>query len=184
MGLVLVVLGAVLVVVFVGGSAPTRQVLALARNVSKGEVLVAGDITSLELPANAAIAALDAPSLASLVGRQAVSDLPEGTVLTRQILAPQRELPAGMVVVGAQLDAGQYPVRHFKAGEKVNLLGRPPAQDRVVAVAQSVEIYEVAQLGNTDRLFISFLIPELLQLSVAEVLGDGSLRLSLLEAGA
>ena len=183
MGLVLVALGAVLVVAFVGGSTPTRQVLALVRNISKGEVLAAGDIGSLELPADAAIAALDAPSLASLVGRQAVSDLPAGTVLTWQLLAPQRELPAGMVVVGAQLDAGQYPVRHFKAGEKVNLLGRPPDGTRVVAVAQSVEIYEVTQLGSTDRLFISFLIPELQQLSVAEVLGDGSLRLGLLEAG-
>ena len=184
MGLVLVVLGAVLVVAFVGGSSPTRQVLALARNVSKGEVLAAGDLTNLELPADAAIAALDVQSLASLVGRQAVSDLSAGTVLTLQLLAPQRELPAGMVVVGAQLDAGQYPVRHFKAGEKVNLLGRPPDEDRVVAVALSVEIYEVTQLGATDRLFISFLIPELQQLSVAEVLGDGSLRLGLLEAGA
>lgn len=183
MGLGLVALGAILMVVFVGGSDPTRQVLALARNVSKGEFLSTEDVTQIALPSDVPIAVLDAPSQTNLIGSQTVGDLPAGTVLTPQLLAPRRALPEGMVVIGAQLSAGQYPVRHFRAGETVNLLARTPSGN-TEAIATGVQIYEVAQLGSNSSLFVSFLVDEALQTQVASVLGDESLRLGLLGVGA
>jgi len=180
MGLLLVTLGAVLMVVFTGRSDPTRDVLALARNVSKGQFLTAEDVTHVALPADVPIAALDSQSQASILGSQLANDLPAGTVLTPQLLMPERDLPAGMVVIGSQLDAGQYPVRNFRVGERVNLLARSPSGE-IVAVAEGVQIYEVSQLGSGNSLFVSFLIDQALQLEVASVLGDDSLRLGLSE---
>jgi len=179
MGLLLVVLGAVLMIVFVGGSDPTRKVLALSRNVSKGDFLSAADITDVALPADTQIAALDLRNQSSIIGSQVAGDYAAGMILTPQLLMPNRDLPEGMIVIGSQLEAGQYPIRNFRAGESVNLLARLPSGD-VVTIAEAVQIYEVSQLGSGTTLFISFLVDKALQLEVASVLGDDSLRLGLL----
>lgn len=180
MGLLLVLFGGVLVYIFASQNDPSREVLALARDVSRGDVLSAEDIAVLEVPADVPVAALSPHSASQVLGSSASGDYPSGMLLAAPLLTRSADIPAGMITVGARLEAGQYPIVGFSQGDRVNILARN-SQDAYVIVAHYVEVYEVTHLaeGAGASLFVAFLVPELLQTQVVSAIGSGSIRLGL-----
>ena len=185
MGLLLVLLGGVLVYVFTQQSEPSREVLALARDVSRGDVLSATDLAVLEVPADAPLAALSPQSASQILGATAAGDYPAGMLLAQPLLTDSADIPAGMVMVGARLDAGQYPIVGFSQGDRVNILARN-SQEIYEVVARNVKVHEVTRLaeGAGASLFAAFLVPEQWQTQVVSAIGSGSVRLGLVQAQA
>lgn len=180
LGLLLVLFGGVLVYIFASQDEPSREVLALARDVSKGDVLSAADIAVLEVPADVPVAALSPQSVSQVLGSSAAGDYPSGMLLAAPLLTHSANIPAGMITVGARLDAGQYPIVGFSQGDRVNILARN-SQDAYEIVARYVEVYEATHLaeGAGASLFVAFLVPEQLQTQVVSAIGSGSIRLGL-----
>ena len=182
MGLLLVLLGGVLVYVFAQQDEPSREVLALARDVSRGDVLTAADLTVLEIPADAPLAALSPQSAPQILGATAAGDYPVGMLLAQPLLTDSADIPAGMVMVGARLEAGQYPIVGFSQGDRVNILARN-SQEIYEIVARNVEVHEVTRLAEDAgaSLFAAFLVPEQWQTQVVSAIGSGSVRLGLVQ---
>ena len=185
MGLLLVLLGGVLVYVFAQQDEPRREVLALARDVSRGDVLSATDLAVLEIPADAPLVALSPQSASQILGATAAGDYPSGMLLAQPLLTDSADIPAGMVVVGARLEAGQYPIVGFSQGDRVNILARN-SQEIYEVVARNVEVHEVTRLteGAEASLFAAFLVPEQWQTQVVSAIGSGSVRLGLVQGPA
>lgn len=185
MGLLLVLLGGVLVYVFAQQDEPRREVLALARDVSRGDALSAADLAVLEIPADAPLAALSPHSASQILGATAAGDYPAGMLLAPSLLTDSADIPAGMVMVGARLEAGQYPIVGFSQGDRVNILARN-SQEIYEIVARNVEVHEVTRLaeGAGASLFAAFLVPEQWQTQVASAIGSGSVRLGLVQGQA
>ena len=181
LGLLLVLFGGVLVYIFASQDDPSREVLALARDVSKGDVLSAADIAVLEVPADVPVAALSPQSVSQVLGSSAAGDYASGMLLAAPLLTDSASIPEGMITVGAQLDAGQYPIAGFSQGDRVNILARN-SQNAYAIVARNVEVHEVTRLaeGAGASLFVAFLVPEQLQTQVVSAIGSGGIRLGLL----
>ena len=180
MGLLLVLFGGVLVYIFASQDDPSREVLALARDVSRGDVLSAAHIAVLEVPADVPVAALSPQAVSQVLGSSAAGDYPSGMLLAAPLLTQSANIPPGMITVGAILEAGQYPIVGFSRGDRVNILARN-SQNAYAIVARNVEVYEVTRLaeGAGASLFVAFLVSEQMQTQVVSAIGSGSIRLGL-----
>ena len=180
MGLLLVLFGGVLVYIFASQDDPSREVLALARDVSKGDVLSAAHIAVLEVPADVPVAALSPQAVSQVLGSSAAGDYPSGMLLAAPLLADSANIPPGMITVGAILEAGQYPIVGFSRGDRVSILAHN-SQGAYAIVARNVEVYEVTRLaeGAGASLFVAFLVSEQMQTQVVSAIGSGSIRLGL-----
>ena len=180
MGLLLVLFGGVLVYIFASQDDPSREVLALARDVSKGDVLSAAHIAVLEVPADVPVAALSPQAVSQVLGSSAAGDYPSGMLLAAPLLTDSANIPPGMITVGAILEAGQYPIVGFSRGDRVNILARN-SQNAYAIVARYVEVHEVTRLaeGAGASIFVAFLVSEQMQTQVVSAIGSGSIRLGL-----
>ena len=180
MGLLLVLFGGVLVYIFASQDDPSREVLALARDVSRGDVLSAAHIAVLEVPADVPVAALSPQAVSQVLGSSAAGDYPSGMLLATPLLTQSANIPPGMITVGAILEAGQYPIVGFSRGDRVNILARN-SQNAYAIVARNVEVHEVTRLaeGAGANIFVAFLVPEQMQTQVVSAIGSGSIRLGL-----
>ncbi len=180
MGLFLVLCGGVLAFIFARQDVPSRELLALARDVNRGDVLSVADLAVLEVPADVPVAALSPQSASQILGASAAGDYPSGMLLTRPLLTEETDIPAGMVLVGARLEAGQYPILGFSQGDRVNIMARG-SQETYGIVASNVEVHEVTHLtaGTGASLFATFVVPEQQQTQVVSAIGSGSIRLGL-----
>ena len=180
MGLLLVLFGGVLVYIFASQDDPSREVLALARDVSKGDVLSAAHMTVLEVPADVPVAALSPQAVSQVLGSSAAGDYPSGMLLVAPLLTQSANIPAGMITVGAILEAGQYPIVGFSRGDRVNILAHN-SQGAYAIVARNVEVHEVTRLseGAGATLFVAFLVSEQMQAQVVSAIASGSIRLGL-----
>ena len=180
MGLLLVLFGGVLVYIFASQDDPSREVLALARDVSKGDVLSAAHIAVLEVPADVPVAALSPQAVSQVLGSSAAGDYPSGMLLVAPLLTDSADIPPGMITVGAILEAGQYPIVGFSRGDRVNILARN-SQGVYAIVARNVEVREATRLaeGAGASLFVAFLVSEQMQTQVVSAIASGSIRLGL-----
>ncbi|MEY9963388.1 hypothetical protein ABIA33_001421 [Streptacidiphilus sp. MAP12-16] len=84
------------------------HVLALARSVPAGKVLVAGDLTEVSLPLDSGVAALPVGEESRVVGRRVAEPLWAGAPLAAQALADPGP-GAGWQVVPLSVKEGRYP---------------------------------------------------------------------------
>lgn len=131
----LIALGTVLVVVlFLGfmaalnSSGESTQVLAVAARVDRGEQIAPEDLTTVEVPEDTTLTALNADQFESVVGQYATVDLLPGATLTTDSLAAEITPAPGSSVVGLALTPGQMPSQALRAGDQVRLVDTPPSQ--------------------------------------------------------
>jgi hypothetical protein len=127
------------------------------------------------------IATLSSEEAPSLVGLNAVADLPAGTILTSAHLASRSLIEEGEGVVGLALAPGEYPTLSLAAGDRVEIvLTGGTGGGRVIA---SAEVFDVAELGVQGERFVSLRLPVDLTAEVAAAAEAGEVRLVLV-AGA
>jgi hypothetical protein len=154
-GVLLVVACALGAVLLATGGPDGTPVLALNRDVERGEAVAEGDFRVTEVAADSAAAHVGEADRQSLVGQAATEDLGAGTIVTRDQFTPWDALVnEGEGAVDVVLEAGQLPARLLASGDLVNVVvaggagtgtavtgsGEQPRQHiegvRVVAVTQ------------------------------------------------
>ena len=85
-----------------------RQVVVVAHEMARGELVGADDLTTLSVGAAPGVAVVPAAQLDSLVGRTALADLHRGAVLPPGAVGDPL-IPAGRSRVGLSLPAGRVP---------------------------------------------------------------------------
>ncbi|MFD3920267.1 SAF domain-containing protein [Streptomyces sp. NPDC058595] len=114
----LALVGALVGSVVVTRAGDRTSVLAVARDVPAGQRITGADLVSVSFAKDPALSPVPAGQRASMVGRRAVADLREGSLLTRSqvtggALGDDRQL------VGVELKRGQVPRAALSAGDRV-----------------------------------------------------------------
>jgi hypothetical protein len=173
-------LGVFLYVTNVGGRTP---VLAVARPVEAGAVLVAEDLTAIPTAAGDGLVTIPADAVREMVGRTARVALSPGVPLIRDVLAERSAGPEGFSLVGLALDPGGYPTPELRAGDLVQVIGTPavgaagPASAAEVLV-DDAEVFKVSPVGETDRLLVTVAVPEGNVARVADATAQDAARLA------
>jgi hypothetical protein len=102
-----------------------RQVLALARPVTAGQVLTAADVKSVLVSAESGAATIVAAREGEVVGQRANAFLPAGLLLSDGLLGQGPAAP-GTAVVTLALKEGRYPPT-LGAGDRVAVYETRPA---------------------------------------------------------
>jgi len=152
LGLLLAVLGAGGALWLGSGSAPTVEAVALARQVQRGQVITAGDVAVVRVAASGGAVRLATPATARAVvlGRQALVDLPAGTLLTPELVGSVAG-PAGTLTLGVAVDAAGLPSSALRAGERVDVVGLDPVSKDPVTLAEQVTVTEVRRPGGGSQ---------------------------------
>ncbi|QYN26556.1 hypothetical protein K1T34_47770 [Amycolatopsis sp. DSM 110486] len=160
------VAGVLLVVVCVGGSlwwagnnAHREPVLAVARPVALGHVLVPTDLRSVDVSPAAGVMVIPAGQASSVVGRPMATSLGSGALLTPDAVGAAA-IPVGRAVVAVGLEPGQFPPE-LAAGAAVAVVvtaaGTPGAGDQATAPGTSwlATILGVAPAGADSSCVVS-----------------------------
>lgn len=155
--------------------------LVAAAPIERGELIDAGDVRVAYLSSDSTLARLDSTEMDLVVGRVALVDLAEGTLLSTSVAAEAPAVEAGSGVVGLALDPGAYPAQGLAPGDRVHVVltgeaANPDAEPTVVA--RSATVFDVQELAS-DQLLVSVLATEPDAEAVAAAAGSGGLRLVL-----
>ena len=175
-GVVLVVVGALVGLWWFGSTTERVEVLTVARDVARGEVVTDGDLAVVDVAAGDAVTWVPAGRLEGLAGRVAAVGLVAGDPVTESMLAPGAAVPEGMRVVGVTLEPGAYPLGDLDSGDRVDVVVVADDTEPVVA-ASGVEVFRVQALAGGERLLVSLLVPAGETVPVAAAAGAGSVRL-------
>lgn len=105
--------------------ADTQPVLKVNRTIYRGELIGAQDISVVTIGRGSDVAAIPGDRLNQIVGKNAVTDLPQGSLLVEGAVG-QVDLAPGMARVGLKLAPGRLPSTGMPAGTKVLVVAVSP----------------------------------------------------------
>jgi hypothetical protein len=127
LGVVAICLGGLLSYVIYARVATESAVVGMAATVYRGEVIEAGDLTSITLSGNPSVPTIPADQAASLVGQRAAYDLVDGSLVAPSAVTSAALPAAQRAVVGLRLTGGRAPADFLVPGAPIRLVALPPA---------------------------------------------------------
>ena len=127
LGVVAICLGGLLSYVIYARVATESAVVAMAATVYRGEVIEAGDLTSITLSGDPSVPTIPADQAGSLVGRRAAYDLVDGSLVAPSAVTSAALPAAQRAVVGLSLAGGRAPADFLVPGAPIRLVALPPA---------------------------------------------------------
>jgi hypothetical protein len=178
---VLLVAVSALAAVIVFSQASAREpVLALANPVERGQILEGEDLRVVYMASDDPVAAVPADGLAALVGRRAVIDLEEGTIVVSGFFVDEEAVLAGEGVVGLALSPGEYPTLRLAPGDVVDVVSTVDARgDPAGVLVAGAVVFEVSDLGVQGARFVSLRVPISAAGELAQAAAAGDVRLVL-----
>ena len=155
--------------------------LVAAAPLERGEMLEASDVRVAYVSSDNTLARLDSADMGRVVGRAALVDLAEGTLLSTSLVAEVPTVDTGDGVVGLSLDPGAYPSRGLAPGDRVHVVRTEDVANldaEPTVVARSATVFDVEELAS-DQILVSILTNDEDARAVAAAAGAGGLRLVL-----
>ncbi|WP_191296574.1 flagellar biosynthesis protein FlgA [Lentzea cavernae] len=123
-----------------------REVVALARPVDVGHVILQQDLVGVSLAVDDAVKVVPASAASSVVGRQVAYSLPVGVLLTDDVLGPPQVPGEGRAITALGLKPGQFPPE-VSAGSNVVVLASASNEGGSVSSWRAV----VVSVDRTDQ---------------------------------
>jgi hypothetical protein len=133
LGIVALCLGGLLSYMIYARVASETAVVAAAHTVYRGETIEQGDLTTITIRNGSLPQTMPATRLADLVGKRAVYDLIEGSVIPSAAVADQAVPAEGRAIVGLKLAPGRAPSNLLLPSSAVRLIAMPAAADSSAA---------------------------------------------------
>lgn len=188
LGVVLCGAAALLGALVFSSSTSRISIVVAARDLSPGEVITGTDLQVVEIGSTGDMRAIQASQQSLVIGQAARGPIPAGTVLNTDLFVEAgTAVPAGFVVVGAELDPGAAPVAGLASGDVVDVIGvvkGASASESSATVITRASIWAVRAAGTSSSsgTWVSLLVPVESQTAVAQAAADEVLRLSLVGA--
>lgn len=187
---VIIILFSGLAALSIFGSLSARvDVLVAARPIAKGQVIVNEDFRTVSIAADNSVRAIAPERRAELVGQIATGPIGTGSIVhPAQFITGDSE-DQQKVIVGAALDAGEYPRVGLRPGDEVVLIevSSPNAAFDVTSAGPREialgEVVEIVRLSRTDALLVSIRVNESVAVLAADRAEQGRLRLALIDRG-
>lgn len=159
LGLALVAVSVLATVYLASTLGQTYKVLAVSGDISRGSVIAAGDLATVDLPTGPTLLKpVAAEQLDQIVGKVAATDLSAGQLLTSASVADALVPTAGRSIVGVALAPNQMPaMEKLRAGDAVRVVetpatgGEPPAQS---PLAISATVISIGQSSLGDQVIV------------------------------
>ena len=150
LGLAMVAVGALLAVWLAAGTGATVPVIAVARQVTLGEVITDADLTVVRVAPDPALRPVPAERRDEVVGRRAATDLVPGALLTEGQVTDATAPTAGFALVGVAVKSTQMPDQPLRAGDRLLVVSTPPVDGDVTTDPPSVLDATVVRVGAVD----------------------------------
>jgi Flp pilus assembly protein CpaB len=196
-GAAMVVLAALLGAYVFQAVTDEMTVVVAAGDLAPGEPIDAADLRVVRMGQAGDLRAIQSDQQDLIIGRVPRAPIPAGTVLNTSLFVAEADaLPAGRVVVGGTFEPGAVPTASLRAGDEVALIvvtptgpaapagGEGDAAATVIGEATIWAVADPGSIGDTGGVptdvFVSLLVDEDLQTTVAQAAASGLLRLSLI----
>ncbi len=126
LGVIAICLGGLLAYAAYARVSTETRVLVLATTVYRGEVVEAGDLTTVVVHGDPPGPTVLAAAEASVVGRRAAFDLPAGALVAPSSLSDTAVPDTGRSVVGLRLATGRAPASLLVPSAPVRIVALPP----------------------------------------------------------
>lgn len=150
--ILLVVLGALVGVWLWSTSSSTTPVLATSSAIVRGHTITDADLKTVYITTDPGLSPVPASSRASLVGQKALSDIPAGTLVTRDAVGRQVVPASGDAVVGLDLSSSQMPASQLLPGDRVRVVTTPGEGGDVPDDPTTIAASVVSVSRSTDAL--------------------------------
>ncbi len=133
----------------------TQEVLVVSRDITRGDVIEAGDISVVRVSVDPALTPISGDQRSSIEGSRAAVDLWAGTLLSEQQVAETLVPGEGESLVGISLTPAQMPSEPLYSGDSVRIVTTPGNQgeigdeEPVTIDATVVGVSRVAETGET-----------------------------------
>lgn len=131
LGVLAVVLGALGAAALYSMNTHHTSVVAMARDVVRGDTIRAADLTLVSMPSTGQVEMSGAERMDQMVGQTARTDLPAGSFPLPRHLG-EDPIPPGHSLVGMRLAAGRLPATELPQGTSVQLISLADGDDSVV----------------------------------------------------
>ena len=145
---------------------PSRTVLALNNNVTRGEVIAAADLQKVEIASDDLITVIGSDQIDTVIGRIAQVDLATGTLLAPNMVADVVTIEPGQALVGITVFRGELPSSTLRVGSPVDVVvtAANTNDDSFLTQAEGsilIRSATVAEIvGNGDRISLSLAVGE------------------------
>ena len=181
LGLLVVVLSVLGTVTLYTRADDRIEVLAVGRSVAEGQEITADDLAVVSLSSDSELRTIPASEESRVVGQMAAVDLVPGSLLTQRQVSSGPRVPDGMVLTGATLKPGQYPVG-LRAGDSVLVVETPTAAATGAAAAPidrgRARVVDLAELEDaSSSIAVSMVVPSDAATAIAAAGSSGRLTL-------
>ena len=164
------------------------EVLVATGPIAKGEVITGDDLGVASISVSSGIRAVSPAEKDELIGMVATGPIGGGSIVHRAQFVDGEAEDARQVIVGFELEPGQYPRIDLLPGSEVLVVevAEDRARDEEGSTAKEIttgEIVDVRELGRSDSLLVSVRIGESISVSVADLASRDLIRLVLVDAG-
>lgn len=181
LGLIVLVLCVLAAVTMYGRTNNRVDVLVMRRPVALGQRLNADDLGSVSISSDAGLRILATSERSTVIGQIATVGLLPGSLLSPSQISAGPAVPNGMVITGATLKSGQFPIG-LEAGDQVLLVESAPGS----ATGSSADptergnarVLDIEQLKDANSsVAVSLVVPAAGATAVASAGADGRLTL-------
>lgn len=169
LGVLCIVIGALAAAALYSLNISTASVVAMTRDVTRGDRITASDLTIVEVPQASANGATSAEQMSQFVGATALSDLPSGSFPAQRHIG-DRPLPEGHSLVGLRLEAGRIPISELAPGTHVRLVNVEDSSITTATIAASPELEPHSSHYLLDVVVASDAAPRLASLAALDQL--------------
>jgi Flp pilus assembly protein CpaB len=186
LALLLVLVGALGSALVAYRSGSREDVLVARQDIEIGQLVTAEDLTTARVAADGG-ATIDAAAIKNFVGTHALTSVPQGTLLNRDMFSGAKVVPAGAQVVGVVVDITRRTTERVAPGDVVQLIYVSGSGDQQGAglqpgdqVVKAARVVAVGSGGGSGQLSVSVLVPDDTAGSVADLASGNSLAITLL----
>lgn len=127
----------------------TTSYLAIRDQVWAGEKIARSDLGAVDFPSDTKAALIPTTQVEEVVGSYALTDLPEGNVLTENQIGDSPKLPGNSSRIGLSLEPGQVPME-LHVGQEVNIVVLDPSGETNKAVGTAVAVVTAVSPADSD----------------------------------
>lgn len=161
-GLALAAVGGLTSAWLVSSGRDTVPVVAVARDVERGQELARADLGVVGVPPDASLATVPADRLEEVVGATAATGLLAGSLLTPDATTDTPVPMDGAALVGVAVTEAQRPAEPLVPGDDVRIVDTPPAQaDPPAAEPDSIagQVVAVSAPDEVGLAVVDVLVP-------------------------
>jgi hypothetical protein len=165
-----------------GANGQRRSLVTTSRAIPAGTVVTADMLRVERLENSVQLAGVPGAQLGLLVGKTAIVPIAANSLVLAESLGSAQQPPVGFVLVGAVFEAGEYPIRDLRYGDRVDLVNTPnegSADDGGVLAVASVWASSGDVQGGSSRRTFTLAVRSTDEVAVAQGIARRELRMTL-----